>query len=1724
MRGGGGPEPGGLKRGIQVHTRRQKEARTTVMSETYAKRLSAILLDAVTDKDPQMQEQVCGALCDFGESKPAEVLSACEEHLRLHEKLAHPYRTIILRAMEIVVSNHISELDKDTARAIILLASNEMTKVKELVSDWQQAASSVLVAVGRRFISSVMEELLSKFQPGLLPHPCTVHTLASLSVSNVFGVVPFLTSILSTMLPMLGAAKHDSMKVVFCCALQRFSESILEYLANLDQAPDPTVRKDAFASDIFGAYDILFHQWLQSGGAKLRLAVVEALGPMSHLLPSEKLEEQLPKLLPRVLAFYKKHTETVHVSKSLGQILEAAVSVGSRTLDIHLNSLLAALHAQICVPVESSSPLVMSNQKEVLRCFTVLACCSPDRLLAFLLPKLDTSNERTRVGTLQVLRHVINAAAAQMEVKKPVILSSMKLPLLDTNNKVKRAVVQVVSAMAHHGYLEQPGGKAMVEYIVQQCALPPEAEAVSSGPEPTTGDLQSRVHSILPSRPQIQKLGADSEALAADSVRAISVSTLYLVSTTVDRMGEVLWPYLLEFLVPVRFTRALSPLCRSLVHLAQKRQEAGAHAPLIQYNGNVHLPSPYAITTRLLAVSSHPYVGDGRGAASLRLLNVLHQDIHPALGQRWVTAIPLLLEHLDEYSEETLSQKEWEEKLLVVREEEKTRVSLLWEQEEKTRFLRDSLAVVSDNTWVCHLTLEMCKQLPNYNGTPLEKNFLYKCVGTTLGAASSKVVRKHLRELLETARYQEEREHEGLACCFGICAISHLDDTLAQLDDFVKSDVLRKSAGIFNLFKNRSESEANKVRSALILCYGHVAAGAPRELLLARVEADLFWNMSECFSTKDPALRLSLVQSVCMATQAICSSAHSSSFHLSRKAELVAQMVEFIRAEPPDSLKTPIWKKAMLACTYLVTLEPALEEQVQADLIHSCLHRVMAVLPEPEEGDSPQEVSAAPTVGGDPQELLLFQSLYLDTVQVLKDLLTSLLLWNMTPLGLQVMLEHLSPWIKSPRGHERVRAVGLSACLLQFFLQHLQISALVPFHNLGLLIGLFSPRCADLWPATRREAVSCIHSLLYLQLTCVGFSRDYQDDVAEQLLSLKDGLVHPDPAILFHTCHSIAQLIAKRLPPDQLINLLLTLFESLGDPDKNCSRAASVMINCLLKERGNMLQEKVPEIVSVLRSKLQETQEEHILQAAQHSVFALATHHCASVVSNLLGSPLPFDSHTCTLWRALALEPGLAAQVLGLLLEKISKDVLFEESQAFLLSSTPDRVATLLPLAATCALHEVASAPASGPAVLELYPQLFVALLLRVSCTVGVQPPRQLQAKERRSASSGLASRSLEPCSSAVDALQAVLVRGGNEDVVQCMELDGGWQLLRTSAGHEEGVTRLASAMAKFAGPRLPLVMKLLFTTQSSMYEVQRVTSTAFLAELLSSNVVNDLMLLESLLYNLMARQKDTSARVRRLVLHGLANITLGSPDKVQTHSPQLLTAMIGGLDDGDDPHSLVALEAMVGLARLMDLVDAWDLHAVLLHIAVRIRPFFDSERMELRSVSIGLFGHLNKACRGDCKDVFLEQVVGGLVPLLLHLRDPHAPVVTACRFALRMCGPNLECEELAAVFQRHLQEGHDLHFGEFLNTTCKHLMRHFPDLLGRLLSTSLFYYKSSWEDVRAAALMLTGFLVLHMEAEQRPQVDLEQLLTALQLLLKDPALKVRLKAVKTLGRLVKFA
>uniref|UniRef100_A0A8B9IQC8 Maestro heat like repeat family member 1 n=1 Tax=Anser cygnoides TaxID=8845 RepID=A0A8B9IQC8_ANSCY len=1579
-------------------------------------RLATTLMDATTDKDPLVQEQIYNALCYLGESEPEEILHSCDEYLRQHDKLAYPHRVIILKAMETVVKNNIASLDKSTAKVVIFLASNEMTKSKEVIREWQQAASSVLVAVGQRFINKVMEEVLTKFQPGILPHYFIVQTFANLSVSNVFGMVPFLNSILGTMLPMLGMAKQDHMKSVFCYALQHFSESIQEYLANLDKAPDPTVRKDTFSNEIFSAYEVLFNSWLQHREAKLRLAVVEAVGPMSYLMPSEKLEEQLPKLIPGILALYKKHAEAFYISK--GWVCSPP--------SLHVTSLTRLFLPQICAPADPSVPLTVKNHTEVLRCFTVLACSFPDRVLAFLLPKLESSNERTRVGTLLIMRQIINSAPSQMEIKKPFILSSMKLPLQDSNDKVKRAVVQVISAMAHHGYLEQPGGEAMMEYLVRQCALPSE---------------------------QPKKQTPDADDLTSDSVQSISVNTLFLLSTTVDRMNNVLWPYLLEFVTPIQFTNALTPLCKSLMYLAMKKQEEGENASLIRYDLNGNLPSPYALTTRLLVVSSQPYAGDCRGTAALRLLSVLQYSVHPALEQLWSKRVPSLVEHIEENTEKCLCQKEWEEKLLL--------------------FLQETLAAVSDNTWICHFVTEMCRQLNSYNGFPLEKNFLYKCIGTTLGACTSKdLVQKQLQELLETARYHEEAEREGLASCFGICAINHLEETLAKLEDFVRSDVFKKSVGLFSIFKDRSDNEVEKIKSTLILCYGFVAVHAPKELVLSRIEADILKNIFQYFNTKvlgikvetkDLTLKLCLIRSICMISQAIYNGGKCGDFVFSRKAELVAQMVEFIKAEPLDAMRTPVRQRAMVTCTYLVY---------------------------PSSGGSR---GRAPPRCRLPRGPIL----YGDTLSALKDLLKSLLQRNLTPHGLQDMFAvgHLGPWIKSNKEQERQRAVEVSAALLDFYLGKLNVSTVIPFYNLGVLIALFSPRCSDSLASVRQHAVDCVYCLLYIQLCYEGFARDHTDEMVEGLKALKKGLEEPDFTVLFHACHNIAMVVGKRVPPDQLMSLLLAMFEGLADPDKNCSRAATVMINSLLKERGSVLQEKVPDIMSIIHSKLQEVDEEHVRKAAQQTVYILASQHKSVVVSSLLGSALPFDSHTCAMWRSLAAEPTLTSQILEQLLEKVNRDVPYKESKCFLLGSGSERIATPLPLAATCALYEIMSAPESGAAVLGLYAPLFVTLLLRVSCTVGVQLPKSLQSRERRSSSLSPAPRSLHPCSCAVETLKVMLARGGSEAVTRAVGSAGGWDLMASPERHHDGIAVLAGAMARHAGPRLPLIVKNLVPTLSSVFDSQRITTTAFFAELLNSNVVNDLMLLETVMDNMTGRQKDPCMLVRMLALRGLGNISSGSPEKVRKHGAKLLASMVNGMDDKDDPHNLVALEAMSSLSKLLDHLEERDIQSMLLHIAIRIRPFFDSEQPGLRQSSIVLFGNLTKFSEDDC-EAFFEQILNGLVTLLLHLQDPKPEVVKACKFALRMCGPNMGCEGLCDMFLNHLREDRSLHYGEFMNNVCKHLMQSYPEMLNRLILTNLFYFKSNWVDIRAAAPMFIGFLVLHVDEDHCQQVDLDQLIS----------------------------
>lgn len=63
---------------------------------------------------------------------------------------------------------------------------------------------------------------------------------------------------------------------------------------------------------------------------------------------------------------------------------------------------------------------------------------------------------------------------------------------------------------------------------------------------------------------------------------------------------------------------------------------------------------------------------------------------------------------------------------------------------------------------------------------------------------------------------------------------------------------------------------------------------------------------------------------------------------------------------------------------------------------------------------------------------------------------------------------------------------------------------------------------------------------------------------------------------------------------------------------------------------------------------------------------------------------------------------------------------------------------------------------------------------------------------------------------------------------------------------------------------------------------------------------------------------------------------------QVSTFSTTILSAMLAGMDDREDPEDLITMEAMSGLSRIFQQIDEGHVRPILINIALRIRPCFE--------------------------------------------------------------------------------------------------------------------------------------------------------------------------------------
>uniref|UniRef100_A0A8C4NFG2 Maestro heat-like repeat-containing protein family member 1 n=1 Tax=Eptatretus burgeri TaxID=7764 RepID=A0A8C4NFG2_EPTBU len=1630
--------------------------------------LMLALADAAWDRDDLVRDRVFVALQSLGARQPRTLIETLLGYLDRHPKLPSGHRTCLFLCMDGAMKDRGAELSENLAKDLVSLATNEMLYSKDV--NVAEAAAGLAVTLGTAWLPDLMVILMQNFLPGTSPNHHVVLTLGQLAYNQVYSMVPFLPAILSILGTMMSACKQDKMRCAFASALSLFSQAIQEYLANPDQASQPGLQPQDFTEDLDTTYIVLLNSWLSSRDMKVRVKVVEALGHVTHLMPREWLEEHLPRVVSGVVGLLKKYPESLPPTQALCEVLRASCNAEIRLQNSQVDLVVNALHPLVCSPVDFSNLQAMKVHNEVLRCFTAIGELAPEHLMLLMQQRVESGGERSRVGSLLVLRHLINSAGSTFDPRKAQIMAGLKPLTQDNNIKVRRALLQGIVALAHHGYLHLDGGLELVQFLVRQCALQPS------------------------SVPQVKPKGSEMDYDGQEALRLLACNVLHVLTTTVSKIEEVLWPYLLEFICLPIYSGALGAICHASTYLAKQN-------PL--ENGKV--PKPHTLLISLLVVSALPRIGVERSLGALRLMLSLAPSLHQRLPELWQDTMPDLISTLEAVDMSTWAQQhEWEDGLL--------------------KLLSGSLQLVSEELWISELGREMTNQLSNYIGPPQGKAFLCKCLGVTLRSTySQEVVQDRVKSMLGSIRYAEADEREALAEGLSLCGGNHLGVVMARLEEFTKVEVTKKSGRFLLLLKDHGELDVDRIRATLLLTYGHLALQAPTELLITHLDS-LLHSIASIYSPKEAGVRLSFARTVSLVARAVHPSHMCVHLPFGRKKELLRQLQEAIKTEPTTG---PSYVRACMltACADLLKLEPVLSTSESAELLKTAVNGVI-LLP------VPRRASEVDGSEEEPTEAV--------TLASLNQLLTEMLHRDLTSEVLHIMLQSLEPFLNSQE-HERVRASAVVLALLQFYLKTLHVTTMLPFSQFGHLAGMLVPHVADPLADVSNNMLESFSCLLKIQLKYEGFSNDFHDEMVEDLLKLtsKGNLDVPQDdqeAQQLQLTLTIFKLLGKRLPQDQLPVLMQTLLSKMTETLPTCAAAASRILSGLIELRGALLLDQVPSLLVSVHKALvilgglgrsRGTEEVNgpstdpapqgsdtsgvgaVTRGALDVVCQLARHHLRPFLLALLVVPLPFDEATTMIWRGLVEEQTLILPVLEALCEMLTSSLAFDERvNDYHHQQHLTRVPITQALTVTGALHKVLECTGSSTAAGLIFPRLFPALLLHLGSSINVKLSKDLRASGK-----------VHPCRDAMEVLRLLLVRAGCSEVSCAVDASGGWEAVCEQARHADGVATITRELAVGAAPRLAGLSEGLAPFLLSGSSQHRLTTVALYAELVAQKAAWDMALLESLTTGLLGRLVDSERDIRTLCLRGLSNVAAGGT-QMYKYSTTVVSALVAGMDDRDDPEDVITLEAMAGLARVLSCLQVDDVSAILVNVALRIRPFFEKEREAVRAATFHLLGLLSRFATGTAREQFVEQLHTNLASLLLHLNDEDPAVRKACKFALREAGPLLGSSAVATMFCKHLLEEATLIYGDFCSDLAKLMVQDFLDKVPFYVLSCVTFFKSIWPIIRGNAAMLVGFFMGFMPAEAMQGVSLEHVCGAVLALLKDPAPCVRAHAADALGLL----
>ncbi|XP_053081670.1 maestro heat-like repeat-containing protein family member 1 isoform X5 [Acinonyx jubatus] len=775
------------------------------------------------------------------------------------------------------------------------MATPRCQKVTDIIVDYmktmkpegelEELCTEVLLALGFQSPGIVIFKLWDRWHLNNLPPNGLLVAVGRLIFCQ--GADPYIGVTWEYILHLLRMAQKEDDMLAVCHVLKGLVISARKHLdlgTKNDEIMDIT--QEALSIKAYLTLRVLFNRWSLRSNNKVTEEALVIIGHLFFLIPSSKLKNQVNRLTRWLMTLMSAKVAPFYISQCIFQLIDALAlsGCGGINLESQLGNIIGMLFKQLSETVEDSNHHSVQDHSLSLKAFYILTKLYNDRVVTLIRENVESKDPAKIVSTIQIFTDVLQKVP-QTEQLKNEVMHSVIIMIQEDLKPVRRVLLNFIEMLIQHDYLAPPQGSIIINYVIKL------SESDCSNEE----DIQLTCSKIL---------------------------------------QMVTLPKLITLVCQPSNTLAFVPLSKMATKMALRARSLGQ----VPYLSSFHLRptqfiSPQKLLTHLVMFSLKPYREGEFGVSSLRLLYALHPitSLHPVInsnvGQLWMTEIPQMLQMLDDHTEKSLNQEEWEGRLL--------------------------------------------------------QAFLYKFFGFTLRTSRNiKMVQMMLSAILQTV-HEELQEREGIAVALSIVSMKHLKVTLDQLQAYSAILTDKNSSSILKLMKEHQQREWGLVCNIIYLSYSKIISESKGAIFmhLDDILAIVLQHYRNCIVEKDKNLKLEYLDALTKLINILSSQPMAFQFKFPQKIEIVTFMMELIREEPLNSISSSIRQRAMNFITNFRKLHPLTEVEERTELLQTCFQSVLCL---PSTEDLQKEASSS-------QEAQATEDLLMETLQSLLRLMETLI-------------------------------------------------------------------------------------------------------------------------------------------------------------------------------------------------------------------------------------------------------------------------------------------------------------------------------------------------------------------------------------------------------------------------------------------------------------------------------------------------------------------------------------------------------------------------------------------------------------------------------------------------------------------------------------------------------------------------------------------------------------